>query len=181
MKSPPLFDEEPREDGASPKISLRQRRRRIQTELEAGAHPLFVWRCVKKHGGKAGICVALTWLLPLVLFFMFAFPRIRGWAESVVQSAWNQWWTTGAPGGLRFGWAKGYLDSPITIKGATVLVVLLLLGYLLGLGTYMLMRRLAAFWDKGFYRKYAGPEYSLTWEKVRGGTPSSESPKRPPT
>ena len=65
---------------------------------------------------------------------------------------------------------SGYIQWPITLKGATLLIVFLLLGYVLMFVAYVVIRRVTRKLDLSTYKRLTGGQNpNVSW-------PSSDAP-----
>ena len=117
--------------------------------FEALSYFIFVPSCLSFPLEVSEICSLFT-----SLFFGFVFPRIRTFAEEVIQRYVAPWLVSLGPGWLRF--LDGYLRWPITIKGLTIGIVFALVAYGLIFGTYLIMRYFVLTWDKKRYQELTG-------------------------
>ena len=81
----------------------------------------------------------------------------------------DSWLAQLKPDWLEWLWPylKDYVASPITLRGATIMVTFLVLGYLLVFFTYLIMRRFVRSWNLAAYRDLTGgSDPSAIWHSV---------------
>jgi predicted acylesterase/phospholipase RssA len=155
LRVPPLFE---RHAGGQNADEMLEKCEAIKKILNAGSQSSFLLRAIRRYRLKAVSVIALTWVIPLVLFFTLVYRYIDRFAEKVVQKMLGPWFDCLMPGWL--GWIlshlKGYAAWPVTLEGITVIITFLLLGYLLIFLTYLVMRRSVRSWDLTTYRSLTG-------------------------
>jgi hypothetical protein len=155
LKIPPLFERRAGDQNAD---EMLEKREAIKKILNAGSQSSFILRAIRRYRLKAAFVIAVTWVIPLVFFFSLVYRDIDRFAEKLVQKMLGPWFDCLMPGWL--GWIlshlKGYAAWPVTLKGLTVIITFLLLGYLLIFLTYLIMRRSVRSWDLATYRSLTG-------------------------
>ncbi|MBN2123541.1 MAG: patatin-like phospholipase family protein [Deltaproteobacteria bacterium] len=170
----PLFRKRESDRDEKAMIEKREEMKRI---LGAGSRSVFLARAAKRHGAKAIAWVALTWALPLLLFFVFIYGSVKTFAEQVVEKMLGGWLSSAVPGWLADLWPrlKEYIASPLTLQGLTILAAFTVLAYMLAFITYVVMRSFVRRWDLAAYRRLAGAaEPDVVWSEDDHG----ESGKR---
>ncbi|GAJ08801.1 unnamed protein product, partial [marine sediment metagenome] len=165
LRVPPLFKRQAGDQNAEEMLENREAIKKI---LNAGSQSSFLLRAIRRYRLKAISVIALTWFIPLLLFFTLVYSHIDTFAEKWVQKMLGPWFDFLMPGWL--GWIlshlKGYAAWPVTLKGLTVIITFLLLGYLLIFLTYLIMRRSVRSWDLATYRSMTGgSEPDVVWSK----------------
>ena len=155
LRVPPLFRKRASDQDAD---GLLKKREAIKKILTAGSRSSFILRSITRYRLRAAFGIALTWAIPLVIFFMLVYGHIDRLAEKVVQEMLGPWFDCLMPN--RLAWVlthlKGYVVWPVTLKGLTVIFAFLLLGYLLIFLTYLIMRRSVRLWELATYRSLTG-------------------------
>ena len=162
---PPLFERRAGDQNAD---EMLEKREEIKKILNAGSQSSFILRAIRRYRLKAISVIALTWAIPLLLFFTLVYRHIDRFAEKWVQKMLGPWFDCLMPGWL--GWIlphlKGYAAWPVTLKGLTVIITFLLLGYLLIFLTYLTMRRSVRSWNRATYRRLTGgSDPGVVWSK----------------
>lgn len=160
---PPLFTDQTKK---SLPTSLLARREEIKKHLKAGSQSVFIFRSFRRHGWKAISVFILTWVIPVALFFILLFPRINAFAERVVQASLGVWLASTVPEWVAWvgKYLDGYIQWPVTLRGATVLIAFLAFGYIMFFITYVTMRKVTRRWDQSMYRRLTSGQFpAVSW------------------
>jgi len=166
LRVPPLFKRQ--EDNRSAD-KMFKKREKIKKILKAGSQSVFLLRSIMRYPAKALAVIGLSWAIPSIIFFALIYRHIDRFAQGIVQGMIDSWLAQLKPDWLEWLWPylKDYVASPITLRGATIMVTFLVLGYLLVFFTYLIMRRFVRSWNLAAYRDLTGgSDPSAIWHSV---------------
>jgi predicted acylesterase/phospholipase RssA len=174
LSVPLLFKRQEESYGADEMLKKREKIKKI---LKAGSQSVFLLRSVMQYPAKALAVIGLSWAVPLIIFFALIYRHIDRFAQEIVQGMIGGWLAELVPGRLEWLWHRlnCCIASPITLRGATILVTFLVLGYLLVFLTYLIMRRLVRAWNLAVYRDLTGgSDPSGIWLSYSDGAPDEK-------
>ena len=165
QKYPPLFKPEENVDNSEEEHALLKKRDRIKDVLETGSTGMFLHRSVQNYPVKASSVLLLTWVIPLVLLY---YLEVRAHLDSLtkyVGAPFLEWVDSLVPGWISTVFSDGllnFLKWPVTEAGVTVVLSIVILGYLLLFVTYNVMRALVRGWNLSKYEEMTGGETPST-------------------
>jgi len=172
MTWPPLFEYENKllqETPQQPEKAFAQRRKSIRDELIAGAGGMLIVRSLKKYPKTVVPMILLAWIAPLALLYWLGIRTSMVWLTAHVGQPVLEYMKNLCPVWVRLLFSKhlGFLQWPLTAKGATIVVCMGLAAYLLSFLIFHLVRWSAGIWDAVMYRKLTGGKTpSVHWEPI---------------
>jgi hypothetical protein len=113
--------------------------------------------------------VLLTWIIPLVALYWLGIRTYMDWLTVNVGQPVLEYLKNLFPVWVRWLFSEhlGFLQWPLTAKGATIIVCMGLAAYLLLFLMFHLVRWAAGIWDAVMYRKLTGGKTpSVHWEPI---------------
>jgi predicted acylesterase/phospholipase RssA len=172
MTWPPLFSYENQllqENPPKTEMSFAECRHWIKRELTVGAGGMLIVRSVKKYPWTMWPVVLLTWIIPLVMLYWLGIRTYMNWLTDNVGQPVLGYLKNLCPVWVRWLFSEhlGFLQWPLTAKGATIIVCMGLAAYLLLFLMFHLVRWAVEIWDAVMYRKLTGGKApSVHWDPI---------------
>lgn len=160
QRCPPLFKAEESGDNSEEEHALLKKRDRIKGVLETGSTGMFLIRSVKNYPVKAISVLLLTWVIPLVLLYYFEVKKRLDSLTDLLGVPFLKWVESLLPGRI----STFFTDDQLGFfqESATVVLSIVILGYLLIFLTYNVMRRLVRGWNLSKYEEMTGGDTPST-------------------